>query len=310
MFYSKNNDDIVFNYSVIDILKNINNDSIKKIKEYMNTIIKKYNLQKTKIQINQYHNNEKLNIVENTSAINANAIITKIFKDEFGINLDFINREYLETIFENEPEYKNEYYKIKKQIDTNNEFENILFHVNFVMSYLDKRIYLLRQIDNYKWLDNFYDYEIVKKNLINQIDYKSHTLVEQEIIFDINSNNLEIKNKCENWLNNNFSNYKFKKFCISGRVDLINDETLFELKCVDELTNEHILQIIIYIWINNILNKFKVKKYILFNIKNNEKIEIFNEQKKINDIVKLLINSKLKLKEKQISDKDFLNQVD
>ena len=48
-----------------------------------------------------------------------------------------------------------------------------------------------------------------------------------------------------------FEGYEFgaKEIQLVGRADLIDDDTLWEIKCVDSLKSEHIIQLALYAWL-------------------------------------------------------------
>lgn len=103
---------------------------------------------------------------------------------------------------------------------------------------------------------------------------------------------------------------------ICGRVDVITNDILFEIKCTHEITLEHKLQLIIYMYMMNHNidlghkdNKLeaKINHYRLFNIKTNEIIEIANEQNIIDDIVYALVSYKFRLPS-NMSDDEFLSK--
>jgi nucleoside-triphosphatase THEP1 len=101
---------------------------------------------------------------------------------------------------------------------------------------------------------------------------------------------------------------------ICGRIDVIVDDILFEIKCTHEITLEHKLQLIIYMYmmnhkINLAPNKpeITINHYRLFNIKTNEIIEIANDQNIIDDIVYALVSYKFRLPS-NMSDEVFLSK--
>jgi hypothetical protein len=75
---------------------------------------------------------------------------------------------------------------------------------------------------------------------------------------------------------------------VSGRVDCMDEKTIYELKAVDELSLEHRLQLIIYAWIfGNPDLKLK-----LINARTGECIEIENNGQVISDIMTTLFDAK------------------
>ena len=128
---------------------------------------------------------------------------------------------------------------------------------------------------------------------------------------------------------------------IRGRVDCIDDDAVWELKCVDMLSIEHMLQVVLYAWIwrhivlqrqektekqENILqngidrlldsnnkkqnelldNIYQMKKFKLMNIRTGEVRELDTSNTQyIDDIVKILLDSKLRMRE-LLTDEQFI----
>lgn len=42
---------------------------------------------------------------------------------------------------------------------------------------------------------------------------------------------------------------EFGTVCLEGRMDVMNDDCIWEIKCVDTVTTEHFLQLVLYAWI-------------------------------------------------------------
>jgi hypothetical protein len=87
-----------------------------------------------------------------------------------------------------------------------------------------------------------------------------------------------------------------------------NKATIWELKCVSHITNEHILQLCIYSWILENMDKYKAleKSYKLFNIYTNEIIEIeYNH--KVRGVVEYLVKAKYGSLER-CSDEEFIQR--
>jgi hypothetical protein len=104
-------------------------------------------------------------------------------------------------------------------------------------------------------------------------------------------------------------NYEGRIIKIYGIVDLINADALYEIKCVNELTIEHKMQLIVYcyIWINS-YNYNKNRNFKLLNIRTGEcyTINLTAETvEKIERIVGLLIKNKYTIKNK-LTDEEFL----
>jgi len=104
-------------------------------------------------------------------------------------------------------------------------------------------------------------------------------------------------------------NYEGRIIKIYGIVDLINADALYEIKCVNELTIEHKMQLIVYcyIWINS-YNYNKNRNFKLLNIRTGECYTInltVETVEKIERIVGLLIKNKYTNKNK-LTDEEFI----
>jgi hypothetical protein len=106
---------------------------------------------------------------------------------------------------------------------------------------------------------------------------------------------------------------------IDGFVDVMdlmdkNDNEITEIKVVQKLQVEHMLQTAVYVWLAR-MNRYPVRKAMLVNIRNSEKIyfrvrgdrESQAGCQKLQDIVNVLIAHKLD-PSKGISDEEFVNQ--
>lgn len=113
----------------------------------------------------------------------------------------------------------------------------------------------------------------------------------------------------------------YGSICINGRIDALDDQSpilsnnstkygsLWEFKCVDHLTFEHKLQLILYywIWISSSMNTiYGSKDFFLLNIKSGQTLQlniIYHEQ--IKQIIELLFENKYSPKQ-TISDDEFI----
>ena len=87
---------------------------------------------------------------------------------------------------------------------------------------------------------------------------------------------------------------------IKGYIDMIDNLCVYELKCVAEITYEHILQAVVYKWLAN-------RKYcLLYNIKTNHLLMIDGN---IQNVVQFLIENKQKENDPEINDESFFNMI-
>jgi hypothetical protein len=101
---------------------------------------------------------------------------------------------------------------------------------------------------------------------------------------------------------------------ISGRMDAMCDEHVYEFKCVSNLTIEHKLQLVIYEWLYRMANYKEIygnKHFLLLNIRTGEMLQL-NRSKgnrgKIDEIVDMLIRGKF-MKNEEMGEDEFLEMV-
>jgi hypothetical protein len=97
------------------------------------------------------------------------------------------------------------------------------------------------------------------------------------------------------------------RFRFSAIVDLITDSSVWELKCTSEISMDHKLQVIVYAWIWDMLDK-PAKAFKILNIKTGEIVVMNYVPAELTNIVVALLKGKY---EDTIvkSDEEFLNDV-
>ena len=121
-----------------------------------------------------------------------------------------------------------------------------------------------------------------------------------------------------NQLENDYVEYihdEYGKMHIKGRLDAIGKDSVWEFKCVDYLTLEHKLQLIVYYWLWNkaeLTSKYGDKNFCLINIKSGQALKLLNVNKNnynynyiIEQIIQLLFDEKYS-KKKNIDDDEFI----
>lgn len=157
-----------------------------------------------------------------------------------------------------------------RDCEFNEEF--FLLLTNLYLSIIDRFNHRLNQINKYDWLK--------EKDLTEYFEYfdkhiKGKLKIEKPILYNTKyCNGIEIK----------------------GIIDIIDDDTLWEVKCTDDLTNTHKLQLLLYAWLYNqkYPNERNKKKFKLINIKTGEVLELKYDEKNATKIVELLLNYKYK----------------
>ena len=104
-----------------------------------------------------------------------------------------------------------------------------------------------------------------------------------------------------------YYHHEFGEIQIRGRIDAVDEENIWEFKCVDNLTLEHKLQLIIYAWTWNKSNKSNIKKdFYLLNIKSGQTFKLIYNIYVIEEIIDLIFQDKFTHK-KNIEDDEFIN---
>ena len=124
--------------------------------------------------------------------------------------------------------------------------------------------------------------------------------------------------KCMNELNSRVSksakyehkielNIMEKNIC--GYIDCIDNNNIWEFKCVDSLDNIHCIQLAIYMNMIELEEKLSSYNFKLFNILTGEIRKITSTNENLNELVKFLIKYKESQKDK-IDDDKFLKNID
>jgi len=102
-------------------------------------------------------------------------------------------------------------------------------------------------------------------------------------------------------------------FRFTARTDFMSQDSIWEMKCTSQLTTEHKLQLVIYMWLYHMTlppshdHEKKKKKGFLFNVKTNELMQLNGNIEDWSAIVLELIHHLFKDK-KPKSDKEFLSE--
>jgi hypothetical protein len=182
--------------------------------------------------------------------------------------------------FEDFEEIDTKYYNLN-DIDLNKlSPEELLYISNTWNTYKTGFLYKQYQINKFDWLS--------EKNLLKAIDRMKHSLnISTNAVFEA---------LCENELIN-------RK--LIGYIDCIDDNNIYEFKCVQQIETEHFLQLAIYMYQIEKINKNKNYNYYLYNILTDELFQVKCTLNNLIKIVEILIKHKYFNKEK-IDDNTFL----
>jgi hypothetical protein len=145
----------------------------------------------------------------------------------------------------------------------------------------------LNQIDKYDWLSSNV-IKVCHKNIKNNI---SDSAKYEQLITNTKQGNFTYKHK------------KYGDICITSRVDVIDNtdngkETLWEIKCTNKLTIEHMLQLMIFAWMWERINNGVGGKYKAINIRTGEVIELKYIDYVVNEIMEVIFINKYESKTK------------
>ena len=168
-----------------------------------------------------------------------------------------------------------------------------LYLANVFQAFQEKLYFKLKQIPYLKhnWLSDTHMAQC-KRRLDKIIgseltDINSHVAVEKNII----TNSQELEHSPLDTLLSEYFDDSIK-FRFTARADIITHNTLWELKCVREITMDHLLQVIVYAWLYRHLYPTQNKDVKIFNIRTNEVIQLFATMEQLNFVVIHLLQGK------------------
>jgi len=101
----------------------------------------------------------------------------------------------------------------------------------------------------------------------------------------------------------------FGHITITGRLDIVTDPTVWEIKCVDCLQLEHMLQVILYYWLHKMTTvepeNGPVKTFKLLNVRTGEIRELVPKMFLVQNVIDSLISQKY-MQEDKATDEEFI----
>ena len=178
---------------------------------------------------------------------------------------------------------QNGYKNIKDTFET---VEDYLYLTTMYVSLSEELYHKLQQFKHYKWLNQ----EQVNQCIKPLYEYlPQDTIFEQDIQYDCNS---------------------FKEYgsvFIKGRLDAITKDTVWELKCVEMLTTQHLLQLIVYayIWKKGYEELNGIKQFKILNMRTGEVYQLDTNSYLIEEVIKILLDNKYS-KKAELTDEEFI----
>jgi len=184
---------------------------------------------------------------------------------------------YLKTIIENlSPDCEN--------------IGDYLYLANVLEAINEKLYFKLKQIDRdeYDWLS---------PNVLSQCKERLMTILEaecnisqpktEETIIYAHEEDKHIR--IDECLRTEFPD---KKIRFTARIDLMTQNCVWELKCTSAITQDHLLQVVIYAWLMRTMNPLFSKEFRIFNIKTGEVLKLQTEKDVLDKIVLSLLRGK------------------
>ena len=178
-----------------------------------------------------------------------------------------------------------------------------LFLANVYTAFQEKLYFKLKQIGEheYNWISDSIlqrSRQRLEKTIGSECQ-ESKPLIEKTIIHQSQESEHEV---IDNYLEEYFE--EEVQFRFTARTDLITSETVWEIKCVREITMDHQLQVVIYAWLYTILG-YPEKSFKIFNIRTNEVQELNATREELDFIMISLLQGKYQRTTKQ-TDEEFL----
>lgn len=285
--------------SVIELTKYLDEDThmkINSIVEDLYKIKKKASKSKTvNIPLIVKMNNE---LSEDVSNLNGLVIPSLYEKQKY--NISTIERIVDKFSIKNKNKFISKKLEELEEFNkSNNKLSYQLLIGNLYLAFAEGIHSKLKQINKYDWLND----DIVKqchKHMKKHIE--SDNL---QFEYDLgDSYDYKTKKKFFSYVSNTYG-----EVCIRGTVDIFTDETIWELKCVNSLTLEHLLQLLVYAWIyeNSMKDTLGKRKYKILNIRTGELKELKYNKYKVEQIMEILFEKKYS-KTETINDNEFINK--
>lgn len=176
------------------------------------------------------------------------------------------------------------------------------FLANVYVAFQEKLYFKLQQIpeNGYNWLtDSMFAQCKRRLNAVIKMS-EENPMIEKTIIHQ----SQETEHACLDAVINEYF-YENVKFRFTARVDIIAAKTVWELKCVKEITMDHKLQLIIYAWLYLYLYPNETMDFKLFNIRTNEILKLNADKEHLDFIVISLLQGKYQDTE-QLDDNAFM----
>jgi hypothetical protein len=231
-------------------------------------------------------------------------VLQQYYHDNYNVLVGIIQSSLIGT-----EEYE---YTFLKQIIQNElpeyptTISDYLFLANIHVATKEKIYFRLKQIeeDEYNWITE----EMIQKcmsRLNTIIEYDECPQIEKEIIHcSMHEENMKINEKLSPY----FMDEQFQFIAIT---DIITKKAVWELKCTNRITIEHLLQLSIYAWIWRTIYPTDEKEFIILNIRTGERMKLIQTEQldqQLLDMMVAILNGKYGKEEKK-TDEAFLDFI-
>jgi len=168
--------------------------------------------------------------------------------------------------------------------------ENYLYMANVYVAIQEKLYFKLKQIggDEYGWLTQNVLAKC-KQRLLSVLEEEcmnARPEIEKTVIHKLDLNAHVNIDDCLR------ADFPCDLFRFTARTDLLTEKTMWELKCTSVISQDHMLQVIIYAWIMRTMIPGFSKKVKIFNIKTGEILTLNADKAMLDRIVILLLKGK------------------
>jgi hypothetical protein len=181
-----------------------------------------------------------------------------------------------------------------------------LYLANIYIATQERLYFKLKQIepDEYNWLsESIMDKcRELLKNTIGKECILQKPVIESTIIHSSEENDHK---KIDEFLYQYFPPHE--KFRFTARIDMMTDESIWEIKCTSKISIDNLLQVVIYAWLWKITHDDN-KIFKIINIKTGELMQLDCTMEELNFIVLAILKGKY-VKNEFLSDIEFLSQT-
>lgn len=281
-----------------DLVKYINDNKINDIVKYLNLTFNK--------PVNSYFKNNDNNDINSL-------LITSMREYNNYNNMTIFNKtvDYIDQYLVN---YITMFEKIVTKIETNINIKNFVelkknclklkySYLFWFNKFIQKIKFPSNNIDKNLYLTNFY-LSLVDNVFFKLVQNDNNCINKYQINKYIQNMDKKVIKKLEyeKIITYNYNSNKYGELNIIGRINAYNENNIYQIICIDNITIENLLELVCNVWLYKNTNT-NTSNYYIYNIATDELRQIINLDY-INIIMELLLENKLEKKYKN-SDYDF-----